>query len=86
MANQEESVREFVAVTDVDEERARFFLESAGWNLQLALASFFEDGADDDIVTLPQPEGGSSVSRSAGPRYSLHPACQCFNHNVMAQL
>uniref|UniRef100_UPI003AAD0344 NSFL1 cofactor p47 isoform X2 n=1 Tax=Centroberyx gerrardi TaxID=166262 RepID=UPI003AAD0344 len=67
MANQEESVREFVAVTDVDEERARFFLESAGWNLQLALASFFEDGAEDDIVTLPQPEGGSSVSRSAGP-------------------
>uniref|UniRef100_A0A3Q3IVY6 NSFL1 cofactor p47 n=1 Tax=Monopterus albus TaxID=43700 RepID=A0A3Q3IVY6_MONAL len=60
MASQEESVREFVAVTDVDEERARFFLESAGWNLQLALASFFEDGADDDIVTLPQPEGGSS--------------------------
>lgn len=35
MANQEESVREFVAVTDVDEERARFFLESAGWNLQV---------------------------------------------------
>ncbi|KAM4609971.1 NSFL1 cofactor p47 [Polymixia lowei] len=67
MANQEESVREFVAVTDVDEERARFFLESAGWNLQLALASFYEDGAEDDIVTLPQPEGGSSVSRSAGP-------------------
>ncbi|XP_076024072.1 NSFL1 cofactor p47 isoform X2 [Genypterus blacodes] len=67
MASQEESVREFVAVTDVDEERARFFLESAGWNLQLALASFFEDGAEDDIVTLPQPEGGSSVSRSAGP-------------------
>lgn len=37
MANQEESVREFVAVTDVDEERARFFLESAGWNLQVRL-------------------------------------------------
>ncbi|KAK7884005.1 hypothetical protein WMY93_027128 [Mugilogobius chulae] len=68
MSAQEESVREFRAVTDVDEDRARFFLESAGWNLQLALASFFEDGADeDDIVTLPQPEGGSSVSRSTGP-------------------
>lgn len=37
MASQEESVREFVAVTDVDEERARFFLESAGWNLQVCL-------------------------------------------------
>uniref|UniRef100_A0A3B3RZL4 NSFL1 cofactor p47 n=1 Tax=Paramormyrops kingsleyae TaxID=1676925 RepID=A0A3B3RZL4_9TELE len=66
MADQEEAVREFVAVTDVDEERARFFLESAGWDLQLALGSFYEDGAEDDIVTLPQPDGGS-VSRSAGP-------------------
>ncbi|XP_039623799.1 NSFL1 cofactor p47 [Polypterus senegalus] len=56
MADHEDAVREFVAVTNVDEERARFFLESAGWDLQLAIASFFEDGADDDIVTLPQPE------------------------------
>ncbi|XP_062316318.1 NSFL1 cofactor p47 isoform X1 [Osmerus eperlanus] len=68
MADQDESVREFVAVTDVDEERARFFLESAGWDLQLALASFFEDGAEDDIVTLPPPEtGGSSAPRPAAP-------------------
>ncbi len=36
MAEQEESVRGFVAVTDVDEERARFFLESAGWDLQVS--------------------------------------------------
>lgn len=35
MAEREEAVREFVAVTDVDEERARFFLESAGWDLQV---------------------------------------------------
>ncbi|KAI1890284.1 hypothetical protein AGOR_G00152160 [Albula goreensis] len=67
MADQEVAVREFVAVTDVDEERARFFLESAGWDLQIALASFYEDGADDDIVTLPQPEG-PSVPHPTGPR------------------
>ncbi|KAG7477879.1 hypothetical protein MATL_G00074270 [Megalops atlanticus] len=67
MADKEEAVKQFVAVTDVDEERARFFLESARWDLQLALASFYEDGADDDIVTLPQPES-ASVSRPAGPR------------------
>ncbi|KAK6471754.1 NSFL1 cofactor p47-like [Huso huso] len=66
MADQEVAVREFVAVTDVDEERARFFLESAGWDLQLALASFFEDGADDDIVTLPPPEP-SAVPRPTAP-------------------
>ncbi|TRZ01935.1 hypothetical protein DNTS_012388, partial [Danionella cerebrum] len=63
MAEQEEAVRGFVAVTDVDEERARFFLESAGWDLQLALANFFEDGGDDDdIATIPQPDPGS-ISR-----------------------
>ncbi|CAM4680526.1 hypothetical protein PO909_013845 [Leuciscus waleckii] len=66
MAEREEAVRGFIAVTDVDEERARFFLESAGWDLQLALANFFEDGGDDDIATLPQPETGP-VTRSTGP-------------------
>lgn len=35
MASQEQSVKEFVAVTGVDEERARFFLESAGWSLHV---------------------------------------------------
>ncbi|MEE6506463.1 hypothetical protein FKM82_007682 [Ascaphus truei] len=65
-ARQEESVQEFVAVTGSEEERARFFLESAGWDLQLALASFYEDGGDEDIVTLPQPPSGST-SRGSGP-------------------
>uniref|UniRef100_A0A8D0KY35 NSFL1 cofactor p47 n=1 Tax=Strix occidentalis caurina TaxID=311401 RepID=A0A8D0KY35_STROC len=55
MADREEALREFVAVTGVEEERARFFLESAGWDLQIALASFYEDGGDEDILTLPQP-------------------------------
>ncbi|NP_001080187.1 NSFL1 (p97) cofactor (p47) L homeolog [Xenopus laevis] len=67
MAGQpEEAVHEFVLVTGAEEERARFFLESAGWDLQLALASFYEDGGDDDIVTLPQPPPGS-VSHGSGP-------------------
>lgn len=38
MASRDESVREFVAVTGVEEERARFFLESAGWDLQVKQA------------------------------------------------
>lgn len=41
MASQEQSVREFVAVTGVDEERARFFLESAGWSLHVSPLSWF---------------------------------------------
>ncbi|KAJ3586312.1 hypothetical protein NHX12_012712 [Muraenolepis orangiensis] len=38
MSSQDESVREFIAITDVDAERARFFLESAGWDLQVRAA------------------------------------------------
>ena len=39
MSSQEDSVREFIAITDVDGERARFFLESAGWDLQVRVDS-----------------------------------------------
>uniref|UniRef100_A0A670Z9H3 Uncharacterized protein n=1 Tax=Pseudonaja textilis TaxID=8673 RepID=A0A670Z9H3_PSETE len=38
MADREEALREFVAVTGAEEERARFFLESAGGDLQVGPA------------------------------------------------
>ncbi|XP_069352052.1 NSFL1 cofactor p47 isoform X3 [Eulemur rufifrons] len=65
-AERQEALREFVAVTDAEEDRARFFLESAGWDLQIALASFYEDGGDEDIVTISQATP-SSVSRGTAP-------------------
>uniref|UniRef100_A0A2K5EW81 NSFL1 cofactor p47 n=1 Tax=Aotus nancymaae TaxID=37293 RepID=A0A2K5EW81_AOTNA len=65
-AERQESLREFVAVTGAEEDRARFFLESAGWDLQIALASFYEDGGDEDIVTISQATP-SSVSRGTAP-------------------
>lgn len=34
-AEREDALREFVAVTGAEEDRARFFLESAGWDLQV---------------------------------------------------
>nr|XP_033769978.1 NSFL1 cofactor p47 [Geotrypetes seraphini] len=66
MAEPQNELREFVAVTGAEEERARFFLESAGWDLQLALASFYEDGGDDDLITIPQ-QHPSSGSHGTGP-------------------
>ncbi|XP_011527602.1 NSFL1 cofactor p47 isoform X1 [Homo sapiens] len=66
-AERQEALREFVAVTGAEEDRARFFLESAGWDLQIALASFYEDGGDEDIVTISQATP-SSVSRGTAPR------------------
>uniref|UniRef100_A0A8C2UGF2 NSFL1 cofactor p47 n=1 Tax=Chinchilla lanigera TaxID=34839 RepID=A0A8C2UGF2_CHILA len=65
-AERQDSLREFVAVTGAEEDRARFFLESAGWDLQIALASFYEDGGDEDIVTISQATP-SSVSRGTAP-------------------
>lgn len=35
MAERQEALREFVAVTGTEDDRARFFLESAGWDLQV---------------------------------------------------
>ncbi|XP_023560467.1 NSFL1 cofactor p47 [Octodon degus] len=65
-AERQDALREFVAVTGAEEDRARFFLESAGWDLQIALASFYEDGGDEDIVTISQATP-SSVSRGTAP-------------------
>ncbi|XP_069507017.1 NSFL1 cofactor p47 isoform X2 [Ambystoma mexicanum] len=62
---QQEAVREFVAVTGAEEERARFFLESAGWDLQLALSTFFEDGGD-EAIEAPPPPPPTSGSRGTG--------------------
>ncbi|XP_036275546.1 NSFL1 cofactor p47 isoform X3 [Pipistrellus kuhlii] len=66
MAERQEALREFVAVTGTEDDRARFFLESAGWDLQIALASFYEDGGDEDIVTIAQA-APSSLPRGTGP-------------------
>nr|AAF17199.1 p47 protein [Homo sapiens] len=60
------ALREFVAVTGAEEDRARFFLESAGWDLQIALEPSYEDGGDEDIVTISQATP-SSVSRGTAP-------------------
>lgn len=45
-----------------------FFLRRfGGFPFQIALASFYEDGGDEDILTLPQPTP-SSISRGTGAR------------------
>ncbi|KAK2566163.1 NSFL1 cofactor p47 [Acropora cervicornis] len=58
MADETETSRliaEFSGVTDVDAERARLYLESAGWDLHLAISTFFDTmgGDDDDIGPAP---------------------------------
>ncbi|CAH3045579.1 unnamed protein product [Porites lobata] len=50
-------VVEFSGVTDVDAERAQFYLESAGWDLHLAISSFYDTmGEDDGNIRHEPPE------------------------------
>ncbi|KAK8382911.1 hypothetical protein O3P69_011460 [Scylla paramamosain] len=50
MADKEEKVAQFSAVAGVDAERATFFLESAAWNLESALSSFYEQGEEEEAA------------------------------------
>ncbi|KAL3289029.1 hypothetical protein HHI36_003472 [Cryptolaemus montrouzieri] len=62
MSDQDKSdkVTQFTAITGVTKERAEFFLDSAAWQVDIALANYYEnDGEDqsdqDDVIeTLPQ--------------------------------
>ncbi|KAG7175918.1 NSFL1 cofactor p47-like [Homarus americanus] len=53
MAERDSLVSQFTAVSGVDSERAIFFLESAAWNLESALSSFYEEG--DDVAPAGEP-------------------------------
>ncbi|XP_076666857.1 NSFL1 cofactor p47 isoform X1 [Andrena cerasifolii] len=52
MASHEELVSQFTDVTDVEPERARFYLESSAWQLEVALASFYEN--DDPTAVISE--------------------------------
>ncbi|XP_035662352.1 NSFL1 cofactor p47-like [Branchiostoma floridae] len=62
MADKDELQSQFVAVTGVDQGRAKFFLESAQWDLQVAIAHFYDTAGDDDMEeTSPQAAGTSAA-------------------------
>lgn len=74
MSEHADFVVQFRDVTGVDEDRARFYLESSGWKLDVALASFFEnDGLDrqagdgeDEPVEIPS--NPSALPTASNPR------------------
>ncbi|XP_039276539.1 NSFL1 cofactor p47 [Nilaparvata lugens] len=53
----DEILKQFQDVTSANAERSQFYLESSGWNLEIALASFFENDGDGDVeVVEPEPQ------------------------------
>ncbi|KAM0733095.1 NSFL1 cofactor p47 [Formica fusca] len=51
MASHDELVSQFADVTGVETERALFYLESSAWQLEVALASFYENDELPGLVT-----------------------------------
>ncbi|CAN0019051.1 unnamed protein product [Lampetra fluviatilis] len=65
----EEALASFMAVTGADEARSRFYLELSGGDLQMALASFYEEADEGEVVVPPAPPaGGGSSSSGRGSR------------------
>ncbi|XP_075922801.1 NSFL1 cofactor p47-like [Petromyzon marinus] len=62
----EEALASFMAVTGADEARSRFYLELSGGDLQMALASFYEEADEGEVVAPPAPPAGGGSSSSSG--------------------
>uniref|UniRef100_A0A6M2DDC2 Protein tyrosine phosphatase shp1/cofactor for p97 atpase-mediated vesicle membrane fusion n=1 Tax=Xenopsylla cheopis TaxID=163159 RepID=A0A6M2DDC2_XENCH len=84
----EEKINQFEAITGVTKERAKFYLESAAWQLEVALASFYEHGGDDEegdmepVVNSPPPSDSSGVTHTPQSRDSSKPKPR--NHSRFA--
>lgn len=50
--NQQQSINEFGAITGADEGVSRRFLQTANWNLELALSQYFDQGIEAPMVLL----------------------------------
>ncbi|XP_064108856.1 NSFL1 cofactor p47-like isoform X2 [Macrobrachium nipponense] len=64
MADQESLISQFAAISGADNERAKFYLESAAWNLESALGSFYEEGEESPTEPLgvrPEAEGAPNT-------------------------
>ncbi|XP_050432437.1 NSFL1 cofactor p47 [Adelges cooleyi] len=69
-SEQTNKINEFTGITNVDQERAKFYLELAAWNLDSALASFYDEGTDDEPIS---DTAAPVVPRPAAPATSHSP-------------
>ncbi|XP_046428041.1 NSFL1 cofactor p47 [Neodiprion fabricii] len=68
MADREELVSQFRDVTGTDAERAQFYLDSSAWQLEVALASFYENDEPADLVNEPVEDVASDDDVGELPR------------------
>jgi len=78
MSDNDEKLAQFQSITGCDPERAQFYLEAAGWQLDLAMASFYEGDADMDVgggggtgAAAPPPAEPAAAAPEAGGRINV---------------
>lgn len=72
-AEHDAMIAQFQGITGVDGERARFYLESAGWQVDLAMSSFYEaDGeeASEPMEDAPEPAGAPGAAQPGKINFS----------------
>ncbi|XP_012258632.1 NSFL1 cofactor p47 isoform X2 [Athalia rosae] len=68
MADREELISQFRDVTGSDAERAQFYLDSSAWQLEVALASFYETDEPSDLVNESVEDIGPDDETEDPPR------------------
>merc|ERR1712106_732555 len=71
MSENDEKLAQFQSITGCDQERAQFYLESANWQIDLAMASFYEGEGDMEV-------GGDQAPAAAAPAPVSAPQLQKY--------
>ncbi|CAG9764789.1 unnamed protein product [Ceutorhynchus assimilis] len=67
MSDQEEKVQQFIAVTGANPDRAKFFLDSAAWNVEVAMSRYYENEGEDVEMIEDSPPLAGLETPSASP-------------------
>jgi len=67
MADRDEQLAQFQSITGCDADRAQFYLESSNWQLDLAMASFYESDADTGADMADMDTGAAPASAADPP-------------------
>ncbi|KAL1513125.1 hypothetical protein ABEB36_002585 [Hypothenemus hampei] len=63
MSDSEEKLQQFVAITGANLDRAKFFLESSAWDVEVAMSRYYENESDHvELVDESSPTPPSQVS------------------------
>lgn len=65
MADHDELIQQFSAISGADVDRAKHFLESSAWNLATALSSYFEPDQEPPSANVPAAGAGAAADAGA---------------------